>query len=284
VTGRDRPGTRLAPPAPVLSLLESRAVFELGAAVAASPLLRLINRGDRHPVLILPGFLAGDPSTSPLRSVLRSQGYWAHGWQLGRNLGPTPDVIDGLSERLRSLHARHGRPVSLVGWSLGGIYARRLARQSPDMVRQVITLGSPFRIAESGGRSAVSGLYERLQPSHAVGLEHVMRGDNEVPPEVPVTAIYTRTDGIVRWWQCIESVGERRENIEVRGSHSGLGFNPAVIYAVSDRLAQSADRWRPFRPPPGSGVLFPSPADWRTDGPDAPRIATDLARKPATRP
>ena len=254
---------RLAPPAPVLSLLESRAFFELGAAVAASPLLRMMGRGDCHPVLILPGFLAGDPSTAPLRSVLRSQGYWAHGWQLGRNLGPTPDVVDGLLERLQTLHARHGRPVSLIGWSLGGIYARRLARRSPEMVRQVITLGSPFRIAESGGRSAVSGIYERLRPAHAVGLEQVLPGDSEVPPEVPVTAVYTRTDGVVRWWQCIESVGQRRENIEVRGSHSGLGFNPAVIYAIGDRLAQPPDRWRPFRPPPGSRSLFPPPADWR---------------------
>jgi pimeloyl-ACP methyl ester carboxylesterase len=271
---------RLAPPAPMLSLLESRAIFELGATVAASPLLRVIGRGDRHPVLILPGFLAGDPSTAPLRSVLRSQGYWAHGWQLGRNLGPTPDVIDGLFERLQSLHARHGRPVSLVGWSLGGIYARRLARRCPEMVRQVITLGSPFRIAESGGRSAVSGLYERLRPTHAVGLEQVVAGDSEVPPEIPVTAIYTRTDGIVRWWQCIESVGERRENIEVRGSHSGLGFNPAVIYAVSDRLAQPVDRWRPFRRPPGSRSLFPDPADWRTDACRVDQFDADPRARP----
>lgn len=256
-------GNRLAPPATVLSLLESRAVFELGAAVAASPLLRVIGRGDRHPVLILPGFLAGDPSTAPLRSILRSQGYWTHGWHLGRNLGPTPDVVDGLTARLDELYARHDRPVSLIGWSLGGIYARRLARRSPDKVRQVITLGSPFRIADTGGRSAVSGLYERLRPSHAVGLEAASPGDTEVPAEVPVTAIYTRTDGVVRWWQCIESVGERRENIEVHGSHSGLGFNPAVIYAVSDRLAQPADRWRPFRPPPGARALFPEPEDWR---------------------
>jgi pimeloyl-ACP methyl ester carboxylesterase len=247
----------------VLSLLESRAVFELGAAVAASPLLRVIGRGDRHPVLILPGFLAGDPSTAPLRSVLRSQGYWAHGWQLGRNLGPTPDVVDGLIERLDALHTRHGQPVSLIGWSLGGIYARRLARRSPDQVRQVITLGSPFRIVETGGRSAVSAVYERLRPSHAVGLDPVLAGDGEVPAAVPVTAIYTRSDGIVRWWQCIETIGDRRENIEVHGSHSGLGFNPAVIYAISDRLAQPPDRWRPFRPPRGSSSLYPRPADWR---------------------
>jgi pimeloyl-ACP methyl ester carboxylesterase len=256
---------RFAPPAPVLSLLESRAVFELGAAVAASPLLRMLGRGDRHPVLILPGFLAGDPSTAPLRSVLRSQGYWTHGWQLGRNLGPTPDVVDGLVARLSSLHERHERPVSVVGWSLGGIYARRLARRSPHMVRQVITLGSPFRIQELGGRSAVSAFYDRLRPAHAVGLEQVAIDDHEVPAEIPVTAVYTRTDGVVRWWQCIEQVGDRRENIEVRGSHSGLGFNPAVIYAISDRLSQPAGEWRPFRPPPGSGALFPPPADFRPD-------------------
>lgn len=254
---------RLAPPAPLLSVLESRAVFELGAGLAASPLLRVIGRGDRHPVLILPGFLAGDPSTAPLRSVLRSQGYWTHGWQLGRNLGPTPDVIDGLVSRLTALHDRHGRPVSIVGWSLGGIYARRLARRSPEMVRQVITLGSPFRLQEVGGRSAVSALYDRLRPGHAIGLEHLLPGEDEVPASVPVTSIYTRTDGVVRWWQCLERVGDRRENIEVRGSHSGLGFNAAAVYAISDRLAQPADRWRPFRPPPGTGALFPRPADFR---------------------
>lgn len=260
---------RLAPPGPLLSLLESRAVFELGAAVAASPLLRAAGRGDRHPVLILPGFLAGDPSTAPLRSVLRSQGYWVHGWRLGRNLGPTPDVVQGLVQRLDSLHARHGQPVSLVGWSLGGIYARRLARRSPDKVRQVITLGSPFRMQEVGGRSAVAGLYDRLRPEHAIGFEHVAPGDHEVPSGVPVTAIYTRTDGVVRWWQCIERIGDRRENIEVHGSHSGLGFNPAAIYAISDRLAQPIDRWRPFRPPPGTRSIFPRPADYRDVAGDA---------------
>lgn len=98
-------------------------MFELGAAVAAAPWLRLIGRGDNHPVLILPGFLADDPSTAPLRYILRGQGYWVHGWQLGRNLGPTAHVVDGLIERLHALHDRHDAPVSLVGWSLGGIYS-----------------------------------------------------------------------------------------------------------------------------------------------------------------
>src|SRR5690606_15414024 len=109
------PGARLEPPVPWLRLLESRAVFELGAVAAAAPWLRLVGRGDDHPVLVLPGFLAGDPSTTPLRSILRSQGYWVHGWNLGRNLGPTPQVVEGLVERLHDLHDHHGAPVSLVG-------------------------------------------------------------------------------------------------------------------------------------------------------------------------
>lgn len=246
----------------MLRLMESRAVFELGAVAAAAPWLRLIGRGDEHPVLILPGFLAGDPSTAPLRSILRSQGYWVHGWQLGRNLGPTPEIVDGLLARLHALHDRHGAPVSLIGWSLGGIYARRLARRHPELVRQVITLGSPFRITPDQ-RSAVSHLYERLQHRHVPMIDEVLPGNDAGPLAVPTTAIYTRTDGVVRWWQCIESIGPERENIEVLGSHSGLGFNPAVIYAIGDRLAQRPGEWRPFRPPPGSGRFYPHPADYR---------------------
>jgi pimeloyl-ACP methyl ester carboxylesterase len=243
-------------------MMESRAVFELGAVAAASPLLRLIGRGDQHPVLILPGFLAGDPSTVPLRSVLRGQGYWVHGWQLGRNLGPTQHVIDGLVDRLTTLYERHEKPVSIVGWSLGGIYARRLARRFPHMVRQVITLGSPFRIDPDADRSAVSSLYDRLKPTHAITIDEVLPGMEAGPSDVPATEIYTRTDGVVRWWQCLESIGPQRENIEVRASHTGLGFHPAVVYAISDRLSQPVDGWQPFRAPLGFGHQYPHPADW----------------------
>ncbi len=254
--------SRSEAPSRLLQIMESRALFEFGAIAAASPLLRAFGRGDNHPVLILPGFLAGDSSTAPLRSILQSQGYWVHGWRLGRNLGPTPDVVDGLIDRLEDLHDRHARPVSLIGWSLGGIYARRLARKWPELVRQVITLGSPFRITPDD-RSAASALFDRLQPTHAIGLDELLPGFDAGPLTVPATAIYTRTDGVVRWWQCIEQTGAQAENIEVRGSHSGLGFNAAAIYAISDRLAQPQDDWRPFRPPMCTRQLFPHPADWR---------------------
>jgi pimeloyl-ACP methyl ester carboxylesterase len=254
-------------PAWWLQLMESRALFELGAIGAASPLLRMIGRGDNHPVLVLPGFTASDASTIPLRSILQAQGYWVHGWRLGRNLGPTRSVVNGIRERLDELHDRHDAKVSLIGWSLGGIYARQLALASPDKVRQVITLGSPFRINE-GDRSAASELYDRLRHAHVQPGDALFAASRGVTLPVPSTAIYTKTDGVVRWWQCIESVGDRSENIEVRGSHSGLGNNPAVIYAIGDRLGRPIEHWKPFRAPPGWGWAYPEPADWRENGRD----------------
>ena len=229
--------------------LESRAVFELGAFVAASPVLRFIGRGDRHPVLVLPGFTASDQSTVPLRATLRAQGYWVHGWGLGRNMGPDQRVVDGIVSRLEEVHERHGRTVSLVGWSLGGVYARSLARSHPHAVRQVVTLGSPFRSFPGTSEERLAAL------------------------TVPSTSIYSRTDGIVHWSTCIDGERAEAENIEVQGSHSGLGYNPAVLLAVSDRLAQPEGEWRPFRPPPGLGRLYPKSVWWEP-GDQRAKVAT----------
>src|SRR5215211_7481947 len=134
----------VGPPPLRLLPLEQRAVAELGAMLAASPFLRAYGRGDRHPVFVIPGFTAGDRSTQPLRWSLRQQGYWVHGWRLGANWGPRGGVMEAVDDRLLALHGRHGVKVSIIGWSLGGIYARHLARRHPEAVRQVITLGSPF--------------------------------------------------------------------------------------------------------------------------------------------
>jgi len=239
-------------------------VWELGAFLAASPLLRAVGRGDRHPVLVLPGFTASDRSTVPLRWVLRGQGYWVHGWRLGQNLGPTPRVVSGLQARLEEVYGRQQRTVSLVGWSLGGIYARELARHRPELVRQVITLGSPFQL-RPGDRTAASGLFEtladRFDPAFFDGALQ-SEADRPALP-VPATAIYSRGDGVVRWYTCLEREGPHRENIEVRGSHTGLGFNPAVVVAILDRLSQREGSWRPFRPPPGLGYLYPKPEHFR---------------------
>ncbi len=245
-----------------LRIGESRAVLEFGAFLAASPILRLAGRGDRHPVLVLPGFTASDRSTMPLRGVLQAQGYWVHGWGLGPNLGPTDRILDGIQDRLIELHDRHERTITLVGWSLGGIYARELARNNPEAVRQVITLGSPFRLGRQD-RSAASMLFDQLEGSFSSRFNDLVVGEaGKAPLPVPSTAIYSRTDGVVRWHTCIDIESEGHENIEVRGSHSGLGWNPAAVYAIANRLAQPEDDWRKFSPPLALRHLFPRPASW----------------------
>ena len=202
---------------PVRMALESRALWEAGALLPALPLLALAPRGDGHPVLVLPGFMASDRSTAILRRFLAGLGYRVHGWNLERNLGPTPEIREGLVARLREV-AAEGRRVSLVGWSLGGVYARELARRFPSSVRLVITLGSPFR-----------------DPRERVA---------ELP--VPATAVYSRSDGIVPWRRCVDDEGARRESVEVDSSHLGMGHHPRVLMIVADRLAQPLGHWRPY--------------------------------------
>ena len=243
-------------------LLESRAVLELGAFAATAPVLQLAPRGDGHPVLVLPGLAASDESTRPLRWFLRNRGYHTHGWRLGRNTGPSERIRSGLGERVRAIAEQHGRRISLVGWSLGGIYAREIARRAPDAVRQVITLGSPFRSLETTTRADVPLRDTPGDQDHSGRLRREVGDDAGRALRVPTTAIYTRTDGVVPWQLCIERPGPRRESVEVHGSHIGLGHNPAVLLVVADRLAQPEGTWAPFRPAPHLAALFPTrPAD-----------------------
>jgi pimeloyl-ACP methyl ester carboxylesterase len=234
----------LRPPSRALMLLEGRAIPEFGAFLGALPLLSLTPRGDGHPVLVLPGLVTSDISTRPLRSFLKRQGYAVSGWGLGRNFGPRPGVQDGMLALLRELHETHGRKVSIIGWSLGGIYARQLAKMEPDLVRGVITLGSPF-----GGQPTATNawrVYEMVSGKRATDADTSFGGAISDPPPVPSTAIFSRTDGICAYQICMERRSATTENIEVQGSHCGLGHNPAVVYAVADRLAQAEGKWRPF--------------------------------------
>src|SRR5450631_3720512 len=134
----------LKPPSRTLMFLEGRAIHEFGAFIGALPLLSLAPRGDGHPVLVLPGLVASDVSTQPLRSFLKNKGYAVSGWRQGRNLGLREGVQQAMVDLVQELSDTHGRKISLVGWSLGGLYARQLAKMMPDLVRSVITLGSPF--------------------------------------------------------------------------------------------------------------------------------------------
>jgi alpha-beta hydrolase superfamily lysophospholipase len=212
-----------------------------------SPLLAVQPRGDGHCVLVIPGWLAGDRSTVALRRYLRILGYEVHGWGLGVNRGPTVSNVAALRRQVAELANTSGRPVSLIGWSLGGHYAYQLARRNPAYVRQVITLGTPATMTWNGSKAG-----SRL-------ADHVPTGRFHTPPivrpwhergtlRVPVTAIHSRSDAVVAWRTSLVRPAPRRENVRVHGSHLGLGHNPAVLYVIADRLAGRPGRGSRFGP------------------------------------
>ena len=235
---------RLRPPSLILMLAEARALFEFNASILLSPLLMRAPKGDGHPVLALPGFLASDLSMAPMRRYLKQLGYDAHAWKMGRNTGGVARMQNALLDRLKEIHAETGRKISVVGWSLGGIYARHLALQAPDMVRCVVTLGSPF--ANDVRATNATRLYEALSgetvEQHSE-LQQAIAGD--LP--VPVTSIYSKSDGIVNWRTCVLRPSDTAENIEVRfASHVGLGVNAAALWALADRLALAEGQFMQF--------------------------------------
>jgi pimeloyl-ACP methyl ester carboxylesterase len=235
-------------PSKLLFVLESRAVYDAAAMIPMLALKKLLPQGDGHPVLVFPGFLASSRSTLPLRNYLADLGYKSHRWKLGSNMGYSHELHDAMRDRVIELVERYGQNISLVGWSLGGVYARELAREMPEIVRQVITLGSPFRGHPSS--SNIHRIFDMFSevPYEALPndfLQHMAKA-----PPVPTTAFYTRGDGVVAWQSTVE-LSERYdvENVHVGGAHLGLGFNPRVLVALADRLAQPEGQWKRFEPP-----------------------------------
>ena len=190
-------------------------------------------RGEGQAILLIPGFGQSAKSTRALRNILQQQGFYAVDWALGRNLGLKPGMTSSLLEHMRKLHQDSGKPVALVGWSLGGVIARELARKEPQIVSRVISLGSPIAGGHSTTLQALLGLINTKSRGRNAGHDP----KRYAPPPVPCTAIYTRNDGIVNWKASMEPETGRTENIEVRGSHLGLGFNPAVWHAICHRLS-----------------------------------------------
>ncbi|MEM8997364.1 MAG: alpha/beta hydrolase [Acidobacteriota bacterium] len=247
-----------APPYTYLAL-EGRAVYEWGSMYLAMPWLLDGPEGDGHPVVVLPGFIASGISTKPLRSFLHHKGYNSHCWKQGRNLGIRAQLEGPMIERLRDLYERYGRTVSLIGWSLGGVYSRWLANQVPEYVRSIITLGSPF----TGNPKANHPwrLYESLSGQRVDKIDPDTYAAIRATPPVPTTSIYSRTDGITSWLCCVTDETELSENVEVAGSHCGLGVNPLALHVIADRLAQPEDDWRRFRRTGLRRLFYPRPAN-----------------------
>lgn len=222
--------------------LEGRAPWELCASLVAIPILKNAPKGDGHPVLVFPGLATGDMTTLVLRNFLKDRGYAPYAWEQGLNRGPRPGVIEACVSRVQQLRAEHGCSVSLVGWSLGGIYAREIAKIVPDEVRAVVTLGSPF-----AGHPKATNAWRLYEFASGRSIEDdAMIADLKITPPVPTTSIYSRTDGVVAWQCSQEAETERSENIEVHASHIGMGMNPTALYAIADRLAQPEGEWQRF--------------------------------------
>lgn len=249
--------------APSLSLLATeplRALFDFAAGKLAGKARPV---GDGHPVVVFPG-LGGAPfTTAALRRHLTEAGFDAHDWGLGVNTGPDGAFdawLAGLVRQVRELHRRTGRKVSLVGWSLGGIYAREIAKACPGSVRQVVTLGTPF--ASMSGATHAETLY-RLLNGDTSQLTPAMQARLRECPPVPTTAIYSKSDGVVCWRGCMEQPTRHAESIEVGASHLGMVSHPDVLRIVAARLAQPEGRWQPMgalRPPRSPGRTTRSPA------------------------
>ncbi len=254
MTATDRSGK---PPRTICTLLEGRGLLEMAALPAWLPLLQATPRGDGHTVLLVPGFTAGDATLVGLRVFLRSRGYKVETWGFGQNTGFKLKFSQALEQKVRYLHHRTGGKVSVVGWSLGGVYGFYAAHSAPECVRTVISLGSPLRF--SVGKLQVPVLVQALYRyfAHPLGpvahLSHVRSKVLKAPPPMPSTCIYSSTDGVVPpdSAQLDDAFGQH-ENIWVPGSHLGLGFNPAVMWVLADRLSQPEDEWQPFSP---KGVL-----------------------------
>jgi len=258
-TRTSEPNLVARPPSRLLTLAEpSRALVELASFYALRPAMSLLPKGDGHGVLVLPGFMASDSSTRPMRSLLSGLGYDVQGWNLGRNVRVDNGRVDAMKLCLEAMHERTGGKVSIVGWSLGGVFARELAKMMPGKVRQVISLGSP--ISDDRGHTNAARLFEWLNGKTPEPVQQGMFTGLDVAPPVPTTSILTRTDGVVAWRGSVQAKtdpDQQSENIEVVASHCGLGVNPSVMLAIADRLSQPEGSWRPFEARGLARAVFP---------------------------
>jgi hypothetical protein len=271
-TTAQQPEKHIAPPGWGLLALELRAPWEFGALLPAWPALQRAPRGDGHRVVVYPGLSTGDVTTLPLRKYLDSLGYVTHGWNQGFNLGPRKGVIAQGKAQLLELLAQSDESISLVGWSLGGIYARELAKELMQEhaaqrsnlavpIRSIITLATPFA---AGPRSTNAWWLYELTSGREAQRESAKYQLNHAP-SVPTSSIYSRSDGVVAWRgsvQAAQSHNPQTENIEVLASHCGIGINPSAWWAVADRLAQQPGLWQPFQKPALKGLqnlVYPDP-------------------------
>jgi hypothetical protein len=266
---------RMQPPSLVNTFFEAA---WLALEVVSLPLTKSMLRGevpdgDGSPVLVLPGILNNDVMTAPLRGFIEELGYKTYAWDGGLNIGFSKNTAKHLADRLNKIYRDTGKKVALVGHSLGGIYARELAREFPEKVSKVITMGSAFGV-DNELRAITPAL--RLV-FHASALNNPAATDQAIikrsliPPPVPTTSIFSRADGLVDWHACLNPKARRAENIEVQGGHVGVFMNPGALLALADRLAEPVNGWKPFDPSKYN-LGYGNPTIYTGPVPDRPRM------------
>lgn len=222
---------------------EPRAVFEWQSFYALRGLLKRLPKGDGHPVIVFPGFVSSDNATKPLRGLLNDLGYQTHGWGLGMNVLFGEELEAEMIALVREVAQKSAQKVSLVGWSLGGLYAREIAKSCPDQVRSVISLGSP--ISGKPQHSNAHGLFKAFN-GEPTDIDYTRYYQLRQAPPMPTTSIFSHSDGVVAWEGSLQKETEMAESIVVPSSHLGMGVNPLVMYLLADRLSQAEGEWSKF--------------------------------------
>ena len=227
--------SKLESPSLLAILREGLSGLELARLMAASPALALQTRGSGQPVIVLPGLGASNTSTVPLRGYLNWLGYEVQGWTLGRNTGNVRQLLPQVVDQVRQVHLETGSPVNIVGWSLGGVLAREVARDHPASVRQVVTMGSP--VVGGAKYTSMGSAFEKRGVDLDV-MEATIAARESTPISVPVTSIYSRNDGIVGWQASIDQHSAQVDHVEVSATHLGLGISPDVFKIIANKLAR----------------------------------------------
>lgn len=239
-----------------------RAMAEATVSAYSWPFLRSAPRGDGHPVLLLPGFMAPESTLVPLKAFLSNRGYAVESWGFGRNVGFQAKHAAALERKLEYMRHQHGRKVSMVGWSLGGVFGLYASHRAPDCVRSLITLGSPVTAGAEGHGAAPSVLALYRAVAHRLGpeahmLQPQVREALAHSPAHPMSCLWSRSDGVVPPMEAQVADGSPlHENIVVPGSHCGLAVNAMVLWIIAERLSQPEDNWQRFAPTGMPGATY----------------------------
>jgi len=232
---------RAQAPSRLAMLLELRAPLDWASLVYRAPQLAAAPKGDGRPVMLIPGYGTDESSMRPLGHYLKYLGYEVYDWAQGRNRGDVENDVRRVGRRAQEIHdTRDNAPVTLIGWSLGGVTAREAARLFERYVREVITLGTP--IIGGPKYTSVAGRFAKSANLNLDDFEKKVHERNSIGIKQPVTSIFSKADGVVDWRASVDTYNKQARNIKVNSSHFGLGANGKVWHLIARLLAEDSTK------------------------------------------